>query len=178
MEKEKVKNDIQVIQDRVDSYGFKGQNEYDLHLREEIADYILSQSTEPKEVSENVCVCCDKKNTVYSLCMDCVKKTTNASFSTDELKSKAEELFLSKYGNKITASESWVIRYAIDFALSLPNGQSDAVGFLEWVANDTPFRPTEKKGIFKALHLTEGWIKKTGDELYKEYQLFLTNKTK
>ena len=28
----------------------------------------------------------------------------------------AEELFLSKYGNKITASESWVIRFAEEYA--------------------------------------------------------------
>lgn len=28
----------------------------------------------------------------------------------------AEELFLKKYGNKITASESWVIRFAEEFA--------------------------------------------------------------
>lgn len=28
----------------------------------------------------------------------------------------AEELFLQKYGNKITASESWVIRFAEEYA--------------------------------------------------------------
>jgi hypothetical protein len=28
----------------------------------------------------------------------------------------AEELFLHKYGNKITASESWVIRFAEEYA--------------------------------------------------------------
>ena len=28
----------------------------------------------------------------------------------------AEELFLQKYGNKITAAESWVIRFAEEFA--------------------------------------------------------------
>ena len=29
---------------------------------------------------------------------------------------KAEELFLKKYGNKITANESWVIRFAEEYA--------------------------------------------------------------
>lgn len=29
---------------------------------------------------------------------------------------KAEDLFLKKYGNKITASESWVIRFAEEYA--------------------------------------------------------------
>lgn len=28
----------------------------------------------------------------------------------------AEDLFLEKYGNKITASDSWVLRFAIDYA--------------------------------------------------------------
>lgn len=30
----------------------------------------------------------------------------------------AEELFLKKYGNKITAAESWVIRFAEEYAQS------------------------------------------------------------
>lgn len=34
----------------------------------------------------------------------------------NELEKLAEDLFLKKYGNKITASESWVIRFAAEFA--------------------------------------------------------------
>ena len=36
-----------------------------------------------------------------------------------ELEKLAEDLFLKKYGNKITASESWVIRFAAEFAASI-----------------------------------------------------------
>jgi len=38
----------------------------------------------------------------------------------NELEKAAEKYFLEKYGNQITASESWVIRFATEF------GQSDA----------------------------------------------------
>lgn len=33
-----------------------------------------------------------------------------------EITEEAEKLFLKKYGNKISATESWVIRFAVDFA--------------------------------------------------------------
>jgi len=42
VDKESVMNDIEALQEKVDKMGFKGQNEYDLHLRQEIADYILT----------------------------------------------------------------------------------------------------------------------------------------
>jgi hypothetical protein len=41
--KSKIMDDIEAIQDKVNAMGFKGQNEYDLHLRYEIADYILTR---------------------------------------------------------------------------------------------------------------------------------------
>lgn len=36
--------ELEALQDKVDKMGFKGQNEHDLHLREEIADWILKGS--------------------------------------------------------------------------------------------------------------------------------------
>lgn len=39
--KSKIMDDIQDIQERVDAIGYKGSNEYDLELREQIAEYIL-----------------------------------------------------------------------------------------------------------------------------------------
>lgn len=41
MDKYKIIDDIEEIQHKVDAIGFKGQNEYDLYLREELADYIV-----------------------------------------------------------------------------------------------------------------------------------------
>jgi hypothetical protein len=49
---EKIKEKIQAIQDKVDAMGFKGQNEYDLHLREELALYIQSLPTNQEVVSD------------------------------------------------------------------------------------------------------------------------------
>jgi hypothetical protein len=40
MEREYLMDDIEDIQDKVDRLGYRGANEYDLALREEIADYI------------------------------------------------------------------------------------------------------------------------------------------
>jgi len=40
MDREKIMADIKKLQDKTDAKGFKGQNEYDLYLREEIVDYI------------------------------------------------------------------------------------------------------------------------------------------
>ena len=45
MEREQILIDIEEIQDKVDLKNFKGQNEYNLFLREEIADYIELQLT-------------------------------------------------------------------------------------------------------------------------------------
>lgn len=42
MNREDIKDLVEKIQDKVDKMGFKGQNEYDLHLREEIADSITN----------------------------------------------------------------------------------------------------------------------------------------
>lgn len=41
MERHILLEKLEEIQNRVDAIGFKGINEYDLFLREEIADYIL-----------------------------------------------------------------------------------------------------------------------------------------
>ncbi len=41
IDREKIKDLIEAIQDKVDKMGFKGQNEYDLHLREELTDLIV-----------------------------------------------------------------------------------------------------------------------------------------
>lgn len=43
MELEQIKNDIEEIQLDVDRIGFKGQNEYNLHLREELAIYFRKE---------------------------------------------------------------------------------------------------------------------------------------
>lgn len=52
----------------------------------------------------------------------------------------AEELFLQKYGNKITASESWVIRFAeeyaklkVDAVLRQPVVRGQLLAFLKWL---------------------------------------------
>lgn len=42
MERYDIMEHIETLQRKVDAMGFKGQNEYDLHLREEIADWVLS----------------------------------------------------------------------------------------------------------------------------------------
>ena len=45
--KEKISEDIEKIQDKVDSIGFKGTNEYNLYLRHELIEYIFElQRTE------------------------------------------------------------------------------------------------------------------------------------
>ena len=49
MDREKITDAIEVIQDKINDIGFKGQNEYDLHLREEIADYIESLLCGPSD---------------------------------------------------------------------------------------------------------------------------------
>ena len=39
-DREEIMDDLEALQDKVSAMGFRGQNEYDLFLREEIADYI------------------------------------------------------------------------------------------------------------------------------------------
>ena len=43
IDRQQIMDDLEDIQLRVDSIGFKGQNEYDLTLREEVADYIVGK---------------------------------------------------------------------------------------------------------------------------------------
>ena len=43
IDREQIMDYIEGIQNMVDKIGYKGQNEYDLSLREEIADYIVSK---------------------------------------------------------------------------------------------------------------------------------------
>ena len=42
MDKDEIMEHIQLFQRKVDAMGFKGQNEYDLFLRDEIAEWIIS----------------------------------------------------------------------------------------------------------------------------------------
>lgn len=46
IDRDQIMDDLENIQLRVDKMGFKGQNEYDLHLREEIADYVAGKINE------------------------------------------------------------------------------------------------------------------------------------
>jgi hypothetical protein len=46
MAREEILAQIESIQDRVDKMGFKGQNEYDLHLREELTDWLIKKQKE------------------------------------------------------------------------------------------------------------------------------------
>ncbi len=62
----------------------------------------------------------------------------------------AEELFLEKYGNKITASESWVIRFAEEYAaLKVKEAQSEQptkdIPFLKHHDKDKPMTDDELK---------------------------------
>jgi len=47
MNREKIFNDIEKIQNKIESKGFKGGNEHDLFLREEITDYVVKLFTIP-----------------------------------------------------------------------------------------------------------------------------------
>jgi len=49
MKRETIMGALEVIQDRVDGMGFKDHNEFDLHMREEIADYIGSLLNGPTD---------------------------------------------------------------------------------------------------------------------------------
>jgi len=40
-DKQDILEDLEQIQENVSNIGFKGSNEYDLHLREYISDYII-----------------------------------------------------------------------------------------------------------------------------------------
>lgn len=55
MKRSKIIDHLQDLQNKVDGMGFKGQNEYDLQLREEIADWLLSQiaTSETNKKQEN-----------------------------------------------------------------------------------------------------------------------------
>lgn len=64
MDRHEIMDALERIQDKVDSIGFMGINEYDLTLREEIADYI-QQNFKPKQCYENCfapgCICGEDK---------------------------------------------------------------------------------------------------------------------
>ena len=62
MNRDKIMTEIEAIQDKVDSMGFKGNNEHDLHLREAIADYI-------EHINE--CPICNKP--LRNICTDCTE---------------------------------------------------------------------------------------------------------
>jgi len=89
-------DDIEQIQLSIDSIGFKGQNEYDLHIRENIADYILLQFKSPYPKMNQPTIE-DIQNTLYN----CAKITQSDDGITMErlFKKEAEailELFKSK----------------------------------------------------------------------------------
>lgn len=52
IDREQIMDDLEGIQDMIDKIGFKGQNEYDLTLREEIADYIVGKLRDLKYFNE------------------------------------------------------------------------------------------------------------------------------
>lgn len=52
MNREKILEDIEAIQNKINEEKFKGSNEHDLHLRTEIVDYIIS-NYEIYNVSKN-----------------------------------------------------------------------------------------------------------------------------
>lgn len=55
MNRSELLSEIEALQERIDKMGFKGQNEHDLHLREEIADWIekaMYVNVQGKHVSE------------------------------------------------------------------------------------------------------------------------------
>lgn len=74
MERSKIIDHLQDLQNKVDGMGFKGQNEYDLQLREEIADWLLSQiaTSETNKKQENETVV--KVNRECELCCGVVDK--------------------------------------------------------------------------------------------------------
>ena len=43
IDRKQIIDDLEYIQHMIDIIGFKGQNEYNLNLREEIADYIVGK---------------------------------------------------------------------------------------------------------------------------------------
>lgn len=43
IDRKQIMDDLEYIQHMIDIIGFKGQNEYNLNLREEIADYIVGK---------------------------------------------------------------------------------------------------------------------------------------
>ena len=52
MKQDELKEATEKLQDKVDKMGFKGQNEYDLHLREEIALFINHLLSKKPSVSD------------------------------------------------------------------------------------------------------------------------------
>ena len=73
---------------------------------------------------------------------------------------ESEELFLAKYGNKISGSESWVIRFADDHA------KNESVKFAEWCEYRHDF--SHKLQLWR-LQYTKNY-KLTTSELYDIYK--------
>jgi hypothetical protein len=63
MDRAQIMDDLDDIQRKVDAMGFRGGNEYDLTVREEIADYI-TKHFKPKQCYDNCfapgCICGEK----------------------------------------------------------------------------------------------------------------------
>lgn len=88
-----------------------------------------------------------------------------------------EGLFLAKYGNKITASDSWVIRFALEcvrkFSLPFSGSKTEAVRYNRWVFT-SGYYLTDRN------HPThDGWYTKDNVSFYTAdslYELFLKDK--
>lgn len=54
----------------------------------------------------------------------------------------------------------------------------DPVEFLRWITEETHFKPTDNVNEFKALHMSDGWVYRTSEQLLEDYIEHLTSKTK
>ncbi len=64
-----IMDDLEEIQEKVENMGFTESNEFELHYREEIADYIMREFSEPTEIQKQ-----EKAN----LNIGCISKCSDA----------------------------------------------------------------------------------------------------
>ena len=88
-----IMDDLEEIQEKVENMGFTGSNEFELHYREEIADYIMREFSEREkanltipDVSNSFCECKEPKyNYPEMLWCDTCGKEINEDKQKEEL---------------------------------------------------------------------------------------------
>lgn len=113
----------------------------------------------------------------YKSMQSAIEKYATEIDTDQSIEKRCEQTFLNKFGNKISAGESWVVRYALDCATEQDIISKAREGeFAEWIAENDYIRSTNGLWYYKS----DGEIEKgiTTKELFIKFITEIKNESR